>query len=299
MFASAPGYQDWRGRAYLDADNPVVRVSLVAEPSRSAYEPEMVLIKGGCYQMGSRASESGRADHERPHRVCIDDVYASTTETTVGQFRAFVDASGYNMEAQSCRTTENWSIGWRKRSWRDPSFKQGDDMPVVCVSWNDAQAYLQWLRDETGKHYRLPTEAEWEYAARGGTSTVRYWEPSSDEACKFANVADERANQQYGGSRKHECNDGNVQTAVVGSYQPNDYGLYDMLGNVWEWTCSEWDADYGGAESRCIAHEDGLRSMAGGSWLATPSWVRAGSRLWGRATKAYFTTGFRIFQDVK
>ena len=95
LFASAPGYQDWRGRAYLDADNPVVRVSLVAEQSRSGYEPEMVLIKGGCYQMGSPENEAGRKDNERQHRVCVEDVYAATTETTVSQFKAFIDCLLY------------------------------------------------------------------------------------------------------------------------------------------------------------------------------------------------------------
>ena len=107
---------------------------------------------------------------------------------------------------------------------------------MVCVSFEDAQAYIRWLNRKTGQHYRLPTEAEWEYAARAGTTTRRYWGDKPDDACQYANVADQSAKKVFPGWAVHHCDDGYVYTAPVGSFQRNRFGLHDMLGNVWDRT---------------------------------------------------------------
>ncbi len=130
---------------------------------------------------------------------------------------------------------------------RNPNKYQSnrDDHPVACVSWNDLQAYIAWLNRETGKRYRLPTKAEWEYAARGGTSTARFWGEDPDRACRYANIADTTKlpkGSQW--NRKHDCSDGHAFAAPVGSFQANPYGLYDMLGNLLEWTCSAYKGSY-------------------------------------------------------
>ncbi len=118
---------------------------------------------------------------------------------------------------------------------------------MLCVSWNDARAYAQWLSRKTAKRYRLPTEAEWEYAARAGSVAARYWGDDPVQTCRFANVADQSRFQTWGFGQRHECTDGHYFTAPAGGYSPNRFGLYDMLGNVWEWTEDCWNANYAGA----------------------------------------------------
>jgi len=148
------------------------------------------------------------------------------------------------------------------------------------VSWNDATAYAQWLTQQTGKQYRLPTEAQWEYAARAGTTTSRYWGNNPDEACRYANVHDKTSKQVNGFSwPHHDCTDGYAKTAPVGSFQPNGFGLFDVLGNVWEWTCSGYESSYEGAEQRCVDKGDSSpRALRGGAWNNAPWDVRTASR---------------------
>ena len=150
------------------------------------------------------------------------------------------------------------------------------------MSWSDARAYVNWLSLQTGEEYRLPTEAEWEYAARGGTSTSRFWGDDPHQACGYANVADETPGP--GGPFRgevHRCRDGHWYPAPVGSYRRNPWGLSDMLGNVWEWTCSVFDETYGGAEGRCDARGE-YRAVRGGAWINEPVRVRTANR--GRHT---------------
>ncbi len=190
------------------------------------------------------------SDDERQHRVCVDDFSIGKYEVKVSEFSEFVEASGYRTEAEKgegCAvwTGSNWKYN-KANNWRNPGFAQGQDHPVVCVDWNDAVAYAKWLSEETGKRYRLPTEAEWEYAARGGSTSKYYFGNSESELCDYGNGADESTD--YTG-RNTLCSDGyGQQTAPVGSFKRNPYGLYDMIGNVWEWTCSVYDEDYGGTE---------------------------------------------------
>ena len=208
---------------------------------------------------GKEKYEKYYKDEQPRHEVCVDDFYVARHEVTVGQFRKYIHDTGYRTDAEKntgghdgCYAKKG-SDGWNWRSgydWNSPGFKQQDNQPVVCVSWNDSQKYISWLNKKSGKHYRLATEAEWEYAARGGTETIRFWGDDPDQACKYANVADQtKSPRNTSWKPKHECNDGYWFTAPVGHYRPNPFGLYDMLGNVLEWTNDKYDSSYYSPES--------------------------------------------------
>ncbi len=197
--------------------------------------------------------------------------------------------------------TENLS-STRNRSWQNPAFQQSDRHPVVCVSYEDAQRYVQWLSRKTGKSYRLPTEAEWEYSARAGTTTARFWGDGRDQACNFANVPDltGAAALNWDKSVKDQvfqCRDGYAYTAPVGSFRPNAFGLYDMLGNVWQWIEDCYHNSYGGAPddaSAWVGGECKSHVLRGGSWYLDPWILRSARRGGGAADVRIVTDGFRI-----
>ena len=262
--------------------------------------PEMVVIEGGCFLMGSPESETGRNDDERQHEVCVESFSIGKYEVTRGQYARFVGETG-RATGDGCWTYE--SGGWEERSgrsWRTPGYGQEDTHPVVCVSHDEAVAYARWLSRETGRRFRLPTEVEWEYAARAGTETSRPWGDDPSRACGYANVGDRTLKERYPDWKWsiHACRDGYAHTAPVGSFEANGWGLHDMLGNAWEWTCSEWDEGYGGAEQRCASGgAGGRRVRRGGSWYNTPGGVRAAYR--SRSGPGYrnYDLGFRLVQD--
>jgi len=153
--------------------------------------------------------------------------------------------------------------------------------PVINVSWEDAMAYAEWLSRMTDKACRLPTEAEWEYAARARSKTVRFWGDDPDQACWYANVADQSLRQAGYNVEIHNCDDGQVVTAEVGSFRANGFGWHDMLGNVWEWVQDSWHEGYDGAPDDGSPWEEveaGRRVVRGGSWGLDQSWARAASR---------------------
>ncbi len=168
-------------------------VAPVTSPRRSLIEPDLVRIPAGCFQMGSPGSETGRDEDERQHEACVTAFEIGKDEVTVGEFKRFVEATNHRTDAERNAGGKEgcfaWSAtdgkaDWRAGTdWRNPGFTQRDNYPVVCVSWNDAIAYTVWLNRDTGQNYRLPTEAEWEYAARAGTTTARYWGNDPDQAC--------------------------------------------------------------------------------------------------------------------
>ena len=173
---------------------------------------------------------------------------------------------------------------------------------MLCVSWNDARAYAQWLSRKTGKRYRLPTEAEWEYAARAGTTTSRYWGDDPAQACRYANVADQSRLQTWGFGQKHDCTDGHYFTAPAGGHAPNRFGLYDMIGNVWEWTEDCWNASYAGAPvdgSAWLAGDCAQRVERGGSWSTVPRFARSGARHKNSADYRDNLTGFRVGRNLE
>jgi sulfatase modifying factor 1 len=179
---------------------------------------------------------------------------------------------------------------------------QTDSHPVLCVSWNDARAYAQWLSRKTGKRYRLPTEAEWEYAARAGGTAARYWGDDPAQACRFANVADQSRIQTWAFGQKHECTDCHYFTAPAAAYAPNRFGLYDMIGNVWEWTDDCWNASYGGAPADGTAWTVGYCSQhvcRGGSWSTVPRFARSAARHKNPADFRDNLTGFRLARNLE
>jgi len=267
--------------------------------------PEMVEIPAGSFEMGSPASEAGRFDSEGPqHRVSVNRFAAGKFEVTRGQFAAFVNASGYNAGSE-CYTFEGGRSEKRSgRNWQNPGYAQAENHPVVCVSWDDAKAYIAWLSQKTNKSYRLLSEAEWEYAARAGSSTARYWGASPDAACAHANGMDATGKSQVPGIswEVHNCNDGSAYTAAVGSYKPNAFGLYDMIGNVWEWTEDCWNKNYTGAPSDGAAWTTGEcsvgRVLRGASWYFIPRYARVATRDWFVPSSRNINYGFRLARTL-
>jgi formylglycine-generating enzyme required for sulfatase activity len=192
--------------------------------------------------MGSPDNERDRSENEGPrHEVTISDRFAvMEAEVTRDQFAAFVKEAEYATEGGCYYWDGTRAQLDPQRSWQNPGFEQTDQHPVVCVNWNDAQAYAKWLSQKTGRRYRLPSEAEWEYVARAGTQT-RFWFGDKDEdLCTYGNVGDRSTKAGWKewdkNWRNAECNDGHIFTAPVKSFKPNAYGLYDVNGNAWEWT---------------------------------------------------------------
>jgi sulfatase modifying factor 1 len=274
--------------------------------------PLMVKAPPGTFIMGSSSLETTReaqvsdyAAREHPqHSVVIKSAFAlGRYSATRGEFAAFVQMTGYNptagcyfWDADAGRVAFNETL-----SWRNPGFAQTDRHPVVCVSFEDAQRYLQWLSTKTGEPYRLPTEAEWEYAARAGTTTARFWGDGRDTSCDFANVADftaaEALNWKKDPDLVFQCRDGYVYTSPVGSFQPNHFGLYDMLGNVWQWVQDCFHESYSGAPpdgSEWTGGECKYRVLRGGSSYDVPSDVRSASRYINLPSHPDIHVGFRV-----
>lgn len=232
----------------------------------------MALVKGGCFEMGD-AFGDGNDNEKPPHEVCVDDFYIGKYEVTVGEFKEFVRETGYHTEAEmggGCYywNSEKWE--WKKdknKSWENPLFSQTDRNPVVCVSWNDANAYVNWKGLKSGLRYRLPTEAEWEYAARSGGKKHKY---SWGNSAPSGNIADESAKSTFPKLiilRGYD--DGYVYTSPVGSFKPNEVGLYDMTGNVWEWVQDLYGEGYykNSPKDNPTGPSSGkLRIIRGGSW---------------------------------
>ena len=267
--------------------------------------PEMVVIPAGSFQMGSNES-----DDEKPiHTVNIRQPFSmGKYEVTKGQFALFISASGYQTdadkgEAKDCSTNEDGEWKYRSnRNWRKVGYKQGNTMPVVCVSWNDAKAYAEWLSKKTGKQYRLPSESEWEYAARADSRKKFHFGNDQDKMCQYGNGLDQ-TKSPTGDLYKNRamCHDGYYFTAPVGNYKANGFGLYDMHGNVWEWTQDCWNASYGGAPSSGDAWGSGdcsRRVVRGGSWDITPAGLRSANRYYSSRANRVSINGFRLAQDL-
>ena len=279
---------------------------------------EFVWITGGCFKMGQTEYERyhiirkvGRQDYqryytdERPaHDVCVNGYWIGKHEVTKAQFRRFVRATGYRTDAEKEGYGMIWRGKWEKGEgyhWQRPGFEQDERHPVVHVSWNDANAMARWLSRRYSLGFRLPTEAEWEYACRARTATFRYWGNNADDACEYANVHDLLSKKQNGFDWfHHDCYDGYVYTAPVGSFIPNKFGLYDMLGNVWEWCGDRYEKwFYRRAEARsanpvCADRGPCLRVLRGASWSSDPGYARAAFRYKARQDNRLDDVGFRL-----
>jgi formylglycine-generating enzyme required for sulfatase activity len=230
---------------------------------RNSLGMEFVYIAPGTFTMGSPPSEPGRDDNEGQHPVTLTrGYYLQTTEVTVGQWREFSKRSGYKTEAETGGGAYMWTGDkWEKKKgtfWDNPGFAQDDSQPVTCVSWNDAQKFIDWLNSNEGASYRLPSEAEWEYAARAGSTTA--FANSGITELKCGRDPNLDAMGWY-------CGNSGDKTHPVAQKQPNAWGLYDMHGNVWEW-CQDWYGDYpSGAVTDPKGPSSGSsRVYRGGGW---------------------------------
>ena len=221
--------------------------------------PAMVVVPAGSFTMGSPENEPGRAENEGPqHDVRIAKPFAvGKFQITVDEFKAFVNATSYNPGSNCYAWTSKGYGPESGRSWLSTGFPQAGSHPVVCVSWNDAQAYAEWLSRKTGATYRLLSEAEWEYAARGQTQPgiyPRYFFGDSEaDFCKYGNGADQSLLQNHiwwpSNWKTFPCSDGYASTSPEGSFKPNAFGLFDMLGNAYQWVEDCYHDTYIGAPS--------------------------------------------------
>jgi len=280
-------------------------------------------VPAGRFRMGSEPGERGHRTNESPaHEVVIErDFLMATTETTVGQFARFVAETGHVTEAERDAAGGfglDWTTGRVAQAegidFRDPGFPgftPGDDHPAILLSWSDAEAFCRWLSEREGRRYRLPTEAEWEYAARGGT-TGPWW--YGDDPRGQANVADAALAAAVPAiPRTESWNDGFAFLAPVGSYPANPFGLHDMHGNVWEWCVDRHDATAYARRAAEVPHVDrvapvaaaspgedpGFRVIRGGGWLNPADQSRAAQRVYFTPTFRYcLLSGFRVVCEV-
>ena len=270
----------------------------VREFSDCPHCPRMVAVPAGIYEMGS-PSGKGAHDERHRHRVTIAEPIAiGMFEVTRGEYRQFAEETN-RLSGSACWQYDGVKVK-EGSGPADPGFIQGENEPMACVSWMDARAYVDWLSLTTGKRYRLLSESEWEHAARGGTGTDRYWDESESAQCQHANGADVALRRRY--TDWHvpttSCDDGNAHTSEAGRYGPNNFGLYDMLGNVREWVEDCWHPSYDGAPADGSAWTGGgncsLRVLRGGSWLDGPGGVRSATRDKGTIGTRFSANGFRV-----
>jgi formylglycine-generating enzyme required for sulfatase activity len=264
--------------------------------------PELVVIPAGSFIMGSPDSEEGREAGELQHRVTISKAFAMGKYlVTKGEFRQFTRESGYAPEWKCFSIDEQDNmVESTQFTWETPGFDQTDREPVTCVDALDAEAYALWLSAKTGKPYRLPTEAEYEYAARAGTATSRYWGDSQDDGCAYANGHGFESEEAFFG-KMTQCDDGYIYTSPVGSYRPNAFGLYDMLGNVWVWLADCWHETYDdGPDSESAVSFPGCteRVMRGGSYISHFTSLRAAARHQAETEARFHNYGIRIARDL-
>jgi formylglycine-generating enzyme required for sulfatase activity len=259
--------------------------------------PVMVIIPAGDYTMGAPATEQYFQKSEGQHRVTIDYPLAvSKFNVTRGEFAAFAADTGY--DEKGC---DVWVDGTFKfdpeANWQKSGFEQTDDDAVACITWHDAQAYAGWLSAKTGHRYRLPTEAEWEYAVRGGTTTIYYW---------GTDIGEGNANCDgcYPGEHR-------MQPSAGGNFPANPFGLYDMVGNVWKWLEDCWNPTYDGAPSDGSAWKSGNCSLRGrrtGSWFnlekarpddpRAPGRLRSAGRFGSMPGLRISSFGFRVVREL-
>jgi len=266
--------------------------------------PQLVVIPAGHFFMGSDPRKSKPQEtidaREGPlHRVAVRSFAAGRYAVTKAEFAAFVQATQYKTEAETSGGCFAWAVNrWesnRDFNWRAPGFAQGDDHPVVCISWNDAQAYVRWLSQVSHHSYRLLSEAEREYATRAGSTTTFWWGDSlsGDRANYDRTAADYRGSQRGEGPRA---------TVPVNSFFANAFGLYNVHGNVWEWVQDCQHDTYAGAPAdgspwvaKCNSDK---RVLRGGAWVGDPAGLRSASRNWFTPDFRFNASGLRVARSV-
>ena len=306
-----------------------------ADTAENSIGMQMVRIPAGTFRMGSDAtvdqlaadfpgydrSRLQKLDDEAPvHEVRITSpFYLGKFEVTVGQFRRFLAESGhvpesiadgtgaygYNPDYDPATSPRGDAFDGRspRYSWSNPGFPQGDNHPVVNVTWGDAQALAAWLSRKEGKTYRLPTEAEWEYACRAGTRTHYHAGNTPDDLLRVGNTFDIDAAENWPKWQNYALrgSDGFAFTAPVGSFAANAWGLHDMHGNAWEWV-SDWHDDHYYSRSP-VDNPQGpetgdVKVRRGGSWHTWSLYARASFRNWNSVQTRYTLLGMRLLREI-
>jgi formylglycine-generating enzyme required for sulfatase activity len=268
---------------------------------------QFVRIAPGEFMMGSPASEAGRLAGETQHQVRLTHPFLLGAHlVTRGQFAQFVREASYQSDAEKEGSAIEL-VGRAVRqvkgaSWKKPGFEQTNLDPVVSVSWNDAQAFCAWLSKKEEKEkrtYRLPTEAQWEYACRAGAATAYPWGNDIDGGQGFCNIADKTLQAKFPDVAAIDWSDGFMHTSPVGTFRPNAWGLYDMVGNALEW-CEDWMGPY---PTGHVVDPKGpalgtFRILRGGSWSDAPALCRSAQRFERPQDYRSAVTGFRCLLDV-
>ena len=273
--------------------------------------PEMIVAPAGIFTIGSPPDEPGRQADEGPQREVrfAHSLAVGRYEVTRDQYEAFLRDTRHPVSGMCM--TDRWKPGtWQldaATNFHDPGFAQTGDHPAACVSWNDAKAYVAWLNTKTVGGYRLLSEAEWEYLARAGSTTAYPWGPDVNDGCTQMNGYDRVILEKKGDLYKGEavpfaaCSDGHLNTSPAGSYAPNAFGIYDMIGNLGEWVEDCATTSYDSLQSDGT-HTDGdcsKRIVRGGSWGTQPRQLRTAERIRYSPTAVDDSIGIRVAKDVR
>ncbi len=258
--------------------------------------PKLAVVPAGSFLMGSPVTESGRFPYEVQHRVTVKYPFAvGIYDVTRAEFAAFVAETNYDATSGGCYAYENGDFTKRAdRNWQSPGFEQTDSDPVVCVSRVDAKAYIAWLARKTGKDYRLPSESEWEYAARAGSTTARPWGETLTH--DDANYGKDQCCGPLAQGRDHW-----LYTSPTGSFLPNGFGLFDVLGNVWQLTEDCYVEDYHSTPvdgSPARRPDCKLFIARGSAWSGYQRYMRSALRNWGGPETRNSSLGFRVARSL-
>ncbi|MCE9533118.1 MAG: SUMF1/EgtB/PvdO family nonheme iron enzyme [Planctomycetes bacterium] len=270
-----------------------------------------IAAKGKTFTIGSPQEEKGREDNEEQRDITFtDDYYIGQLEITRGQFRRFVEETGYKTEAEE----DDGGWGWndtdkkfegrdKKYTWKNAGFTQTDEHPVVNVTWNDAKQFCEWMAKKGDgkvrlKNVRLPGEAEWEYACRAGSKSRFAFGDEEEGLAEYGNVADADYRGKTGLNHGIKASDGHAFMAATGKYKPNEFGLYDMHGNAYEW-CEDFYGKYadlpkGGNQIQTAKQSNDRRALRGGSWSSFPRRCSAAYRYILAPVNRDYNVGFRV-----
>lgn len=299
----------WLPLTHLESLSGQLKIRVYGTNLPQSINTSMLLVKGGLYLMGNL---QGKEDEKPIRYVKINNFYISKFEVTVSDFRAFINATGYKTDADKKGGSyifngERWEfkkgVNWRCDPSGSPRTDMEDNHPVVHVSWNDTQAYCNWLKNSTGKAYRLPTEAEWEYVAGNADKHTKFsWGNYQPFNIRVSNLADENTAAVLKWTKSSDrifwgYQDGFVFTAPVGTYTPNDLGVHDLTGNVAEW-CSDWYLpnyyNQNQKDNPLGPPKGHAKIVRGGSWESSPKETLTTSRDYHPPEFRSCFIGFRI-----
>lgn len=298
------------------ADEAYVPASPASLPAGAVFRdcadcPEMIVVPAGTFTIGSPSTEAGRQDDEGPQKMIriAKPFAAGRYEVTRQQYEAFLRNTNHPVGG-NCMTDRRKPGSWAldaRTNFHDPGFPQSGLHPAACVSWNDAKAYVAWLNGKSGGGYRLLSEAEWEYLARAGSTTAYPWGSKIDGGCPHMNGFDRVIVDRKGDLYKGEpfpfanCSDGHLNTAPVGTYAPNAFGLYDMIGNLGEWVedCATQSYATMQPDGTAKGGDCAKRMVRGGSWGTQPRQLRSAERIRYSPTDLDDSIGIRVAKTLR